>query len=152
MRLDLVRFGLGADSTLGKLHLDGIFQCFTLEDERRQKKVKGETCIPEGEYVVELRTEGGFHQRYRNAFPDLHKGMLWIRNVPGFEYILLHCGNTDEDSAGCVLVGARPLVDLEGEFELRESQLAYKVLYPRVVRALDRKEKVTLHVWTKAAA
>lgn len=152
MNLDLVRCGLGDDSTLGKLFIEGARQCFTLEDERRTKKVLGETCIPEGEYPVHLRTEGGFHQRYKNAFPDIHKGMLWIRNVPGFEFVLLHCGNTEEDTAGCVLVGLKPQIDRAGEYSVAESQVAYRAVYPRVTRALAEGQAVTLRVWIKTAA
>ena len=35
----------------------------------------------------------------------MHKGMLWVRDVPGFEYILIHTGNTDEHTSGCLIVG-----------------------------------------------
>jgi hypothetical protein len=144
MKLEVRRFGLGDDSTLGKLYIDGQFACFTLEDEGRKAKVPGETRIPEGHYEVTLRTVGGFHDRYSKSFENIHKGMLWVRDVPGFEYILVHCGNTDEDTSGCLLLGARPLVMLDGEFELRESQMAYKHTYPMIAKALLAKERVTI--------
>lgn len=146
MKLELVRYGLGEQSTLGRFKIDGEATCFTIEDERRAVKIPGETCIPEGDYVITLRTEGGFHQRYEKTFPDMHEGMLWIRDVPGFEYILLHCGNTPADTAGCVLLGARPLVGLDGEFEVRESQVAYRHVYPIIRDALRRGEPVTIHI------
>lgn len=146
MKLELVRYGFGVDSTLGKLSIDGTFACFTLEDERRVKKVKGETAIPHGNYVVTFRVEGGFHARYQKAHPDIHEGMLWIRDVPGFEYILIHQGNTDDDTAGCVLVGARAMVTLDGEFNLQDSRIAYRHVYPKVAAALLRGEPVTIGI------
>ena len=49
------------------------------------------TCIPEGTYPVEFRTVGGFDAKYTKRYgADFHKGMLWIRGVPEFEYILIH--------------------------------------------------------------
>ena len=108
MKLEVIRFNKGVDSTNGILFdvTDGRkFLCYTLEDESREEKVYGETCIPEGEYKVEFRKEGGYHNKYSKRFADIHKGMLHIVDVPNFEYILIHCGNTDEHTAGCLLVG-----------------------------------------------
>src|SRR3989304_4581521 len=105
MKLSLHRFSSGNESTLGLLHIDGKFECFIIEDEYREVKVKGETRIPSGTYKILLRKEGGFHEKYLTKYPASHKGMLWLQEVPGFQYILIHVGNTDLDSAGCLLVG-----------------------------------------------
>jgi len=109
MKLEVVRFSSQADSTSGLLFevndLGRHFLCYTLEDERRALKVKGETRVPAGTYKIELRTEGGFHDRYDKKYPGIHIGMLHIQDVPNFEYILIHTGNTDEHTAGCLIVG-----------------------------------------------
>ena len=90
MELKVVRYNSKADYTDGLLFIDNKFECFTIEDEAREIKVKGETCIPDGTYKVTLRTEGGFNNRYTSKFgADFHKGMLWVRDVPNFEYILI---------------------------------------------------------------
>ena len=74
MKLDVVRTQFGADATNGMLFIDGVFECYTLEDEYRDVKVMHETCIPEGEYEIKLRTEGGFHNRYLKRYgADFHK-------------------------------------------------------------------------------
>ena len=62
MKLDVVRTQFGKDATNGMLFINGLFECFTLEDEYRDLKVRGETCIPDGEYEIKLRTVGGFHE------------------------------------------------------------------------------------------
>jgi len=146
MKLRLVRYGFGADSTLGKLYDDDGLVCFTLEDERRAVKVPGETCIPVGTYRVTLRDEGGLTVRYRNRFPDMHKGMLWLRDVPGFEWVYLHIGNTDDHTEGCPLVGEVPVVLPDGEFQLARSEAAYRKLYPFIAGAIALDEDVTLTV------
>jgi hypothetical protein len=87
----------------------------------RDVKVKGETRIPAGRYQVTLRTEGGFHSKYSEKYGEMHKGMLWVRDVPGFEYILIHTGNTDEHTAGCLLVGNTS--DLKGFVGSSNTQL-----------------------------
>ena len=102
MELEVLRFSSGSDSTNGALfdvsdRIDGRkFLCYTLEDEQRDKKIKGETRIPAGSYEIRIRRIGGFNERYSKRFGKMHRGMLHIINVPGFEYILIHCGNTDE--------------------------------------------------------
>ncbi len=59
MKLNLVRTQFGADATNGILFINGVFECFTLEDEVRDVKVYGETAIPKGTYNIEFRKEGG---------------------------------------------------------------------------------------------
>ena len=109
MKLEVIRFSSQNDSTLGLLFdvtHGRKFLCFTLEDEARDTKVMGETRIPAGIYDLKLRTEGGYHNRFLKKFgPAFHKGMIWVQNVPNFRWILWHTGNTDEDTAGCLLLG-----------------------------------------------
>ena len=64
MKISLVRHQFGDDATNGLLFIDGVFECYTLEDEIRDVKVYGETAIPYGTYPVEFRKEGGFHNKY----------------------------------------------------------------------------------------
>lgn len=116
-------------ATLSRIYIDGEFQCYGLEDEYRAEKVSAQTRIPPGEYKVTLRTEGGFHSRYAVQFGSIHYGMLWVRDVPGFEYILIHIGNDHEDTAGCLLVGRT--VDEDAMF-IGHSRDAYKSLYLKV--------------------
>ena len=85
--------------------------------------------------MVTLRTEGRNHEKYKKLYPEMHEGMLWVVDVPGFEYILIHQGNTDDDTAGCLLVGEE-LVEVKGEWILRNSKGAYRRLYPLVAAAL----------------
>ena len=60
MKLQLIRTQFGDDATNGLLFVDGVFECYTLEDQYQDQKVYGETCIPEGTYPIEYRNEGGF--------------------------------------------------------------------------------------------
>ena len=121
------------------MNVDGRFVCFGLEDEYRDDKVANETRIPAGRYKVKMRTEGGFHARYTRRFPDFHRGMLHVSDVPSFTFILIHIGNTDEDTAGCLLVGLNAAVD-DGELRVTSSKLAYQKLYPMVIDAAEKGE------------
>lgn len=139
MELRVIRYHTTDDYTLGML-LDEErgFLCYTLEDEYREEKVSGETRIPAGTYKITLRTTGGTHPRYKRAYGDMHKGMLWVRDVPGFEYILIHTGNTDDDTSGCLLVGNTSQID----GFVGASRLAYKRIYPPIAKALEDGEEV----------
>ena len=143
MKLRVVRYLSSDDFTLGML-LDETngkhFLCYTLEDEHREEKVMHETRIPAGTYNITLRTVGGFHGRYTKKYGDMHKGMLWVRDVPGFEYILIHTGNTDEHTSGCLIVGNSS--DSKGF--IGSSVSAYKKIYPAIAEALERGEEVTI--------
>ena len=132
------RFISDNDSTISRVMVDGNFVCFGLEDEYREEKVSEETRIPAGTYNVTLRTEGSHHSRYSTKFPDFHKGMLHIRDVPNFKWILIHIGNTDKDTAGCLLVGSQISTE-PGDMQIMNSTAAYKRFYPIVVDAAANK-------------
>ena len=149
MRLQVLRFSSQADCTHGLLfeisEIGKRFLCYTLEDEHRVLKVRGETRIPAGIYNIKLRTEGGFHQRYDKKYPGIHRGMLHVVDVPGLEYILIHTGNTDEHTAGCLIVGDSQ----ENNLILRDgfvgkSVNAYKRIYPSIAKAIAEGEEVTI--------
>jgi hypothetical protein len=136
LNLKLLRISSGPDSTLGALYLAGKFACFTVEDEHRDVKVPGETRIPAGRYDLRLRGWGGFHTRYMTRFADIHEGMLELVGVPNFTDILIHCGNTDKDSAGCILVGDGAHENVTTRGYLTASESAYRRFYPAVARAV----------------
>ena len=146
MKLDVVRTQFGDDATCGILFIDGIFECYTLEDEVRDLKEYSETAIPLGEYEIKFRTVGGFHTKYTARYgASFHKGMLELQNVPNFQYILIHTGNTDEHTAGCLLVGeTQQDLDKGKDGFIGGSGDAYKKMYPKVRDALIRGEKVTI--------
>ncbi len=146
MKINLIRTQFGNDATNGLLFIDEVFECFTLEDQYQDKKVYGETCIPEGTYPVKFRTEGGFHNRYSAKY-DFHKGMLEILEIPNFKWVLFHLGNTDENTAGCVLVGdTQQDLDVSKDGFIGSSGNAYKKFYPKVATALENGESVSLIV------
>lgn len=94
MELKLTRKTLTDKSTIGELWIGDKFVCYTLEDRIREVKVMHETAIPAGRYEVIL----SFSNRFKKIMPLL-------LNVPGFEGIRIHSGNTSADSSGCILLG-----------------------------------------------
>ena len=145
MKLDVVRTQFGDDATCGILFIDGIFECYTLEDEVRDLKEYSETAIPLGEYEIKFRTVGGFHTKYTARYGAMHKGMLWLQDVPNFQWILIHTGNTDSHTAGCLLLGeTQQDLDKGKDGFVGGSGDAYKKMYPKVRDALIRGEKVTI--------
>ena len=98
MELILKRIALKETYTIGHLYVDGKYFCDTCEDKVRdltkEQKVYGETAIPYGKYQICL----SISPKFKRLLPKL-------LNVPHFEGILIHRGNTAADSAGCILVG-----------------------------------------------
>ena len=150
MKLKVIRISSGSDSTSGVLfdvtdNDNKKFLGYTLEDEYRNEKVAGETRIPAGEYKVAIRKVGGFHEKYSQRFSDIHVGMLHIIDVPYFDYILIHCGNTDEHTAGCLLVGdSQENNQIKKDGFIGSSTQAYKRIYPPIATALEAGEEVTI--------
>ena len=144
MEIDVIRYNSKSDFTDGLFFINGEFQVYTLEDEERSVKVFGETRIPNGRYNVALRSIGGFDKRYSNKYGvDFHKGMLWVKDVPNFEYILIHVGNDDGDTAGCLLTGMTNNADEKGF--IGGSTDAYKKIYPPIRDAILSGEEVFIN-------
>lgn len=98
MLLELKRIAKQKTYTIGKLFVDGVYLCDTLEDRcidwTKQKKVKHQTAIPEGEYAVKLTLS----PRFKRLLPEL-------MDVPNYENIRIHSGNSEVDTSGCPLLG-----------------------------------------------
>lgn len=138
MKLKLERTWCGAACTIGSLYLDAQFECFTLEDVERgtnqddvaQWKVHGESAIPYGTYNVTITPSN----RFKRDLP-------LVENVPGFEGIRIHPGNTAEDTDGCILVGRT-----KGPAFVGESKAAFAALFDKIRLALDEGDTVRLEV------
>ena len=94
MILTVVREPSKNGATLGELLLDGTHEAWTVEDVVRDVKIPGETAIPAGKYRVVLTMS----KRFGKVLPEL-------LNVPNYEGVRIHSGNTAADTEGCILVG-----------------------------------------------
>lgn len=130
-------------TTFGRLLIDDVFQCYTLEDVIREQpgvpveqwKVKGETAIPAGRYSVVAVLSPRFG-------PDT----LTLEHVPGFQYIRIHAGNDDQDTEGCILVGRQMVYQDDDGGNILDSKKALKALKAVVIPALKRGEEVWMEV------
>lgn len=141
MKLELKRRFLGESYTIGSLSIDGKKFCDTLEDKVRdlnkngvfdgdEKKVYAETAIPYGTYNVVV----DYSPKFKRVLPRL-------QNVKHFEGILIHRGNTAEDSAGCILVGENKV-----KGKVVNSTPYEKELVRILKEAQDRKEPITIKI------
>lgn len=148
MKLEVLRFSPTKKSTYGMLFnstdRDPKFLCYILEDPYQPKKVYGNTCISDGTYKIELRTEGRLHEKYSEKFPEFHQGMLWINDVPDFTDIYLHIGNSPKDTHGCPLVGDDAKSNLGDKHSIFRSTRAYKRIYPMICEKLALGEEVLI--------
>lgn len=116
MKLLLERFHKGKEYTVGRLYIDGELFCNTLEDTDREltqdmpheqiraAKVYGETAIPRGTYKITLNVVSPKFSK-RKAYQFCSGRLPRLLDVPGFDGILIHIGNTNKDTQGCILVG-----------------------------------------------
>ena len=131
------------------LFIDGLFECYTLEDQYQAVKVMHETCIPEGTYDIKFRTVGGFHTKYKERYGNAHYGMLHLQDVPNFTYILIHAGNTDEHTSGCLIVGeTQQDLDISDDGFIGHSGKAYTKLYNKVAKDLLLGKSVSIEYTT----
>ena len=119
MLLTVKRLYKTETSTIGELLVDGIFECFTLEDTERAIKIKGETAIPKGTYKVIINQSN----RYKRLLPLLI-------GVPNFEGVRIHSGNTNHDTEGCILVGQSRNKNFIGQ-----SRKAFEKLFKKMQKA-----------------
>ena len=129
MELKLIRKTFTDNSTIGELAVNGVFECFTLEDKVRPVKIKGETAIPAGTYEVAVT----FSNKFQKFLPLL-------MNVPNFDGIRIHTGNTPADTLGCILVGQG-----KGADSISSSRLAFAPLFEKI-QAVIRTEKVFIEI------
>lgn len=122
-------------STVGNLYF-GDSMIHILEDTYRKEKINGETRIPSGTYEIKLRNEGKMNITYKRRFPKYHKGMLWLKNVPNFEYVYIHIGNTPKDTLGCLLTG----LDISKTDFIGNSTQAYCKFYNWIIPILNQEQ------------
>ena len=139
MDLTVHRFGGGDNQTIGALHINGVFECFTLEDEHREVKVKGETRIPAGIYKLDFRkTDSPLTLKYRKKY-GFFKYHLEVQNVPNFNYIYIHVGNFESQTDGCLLLG-----ETATKTTIGRSVVAWSRVYKEVSKALEAGELVKI--------
>jgi hypothetical protein len=141
MELELTRTIRTGRSTIGELTIDGVFECFVLEDKDRglmqsmpvsellAKKIKTRTAIPSGRYEIVI----SFSNRFQKMLPLL-------LNVPAYEGIRIHPGNTDAHTEGCLLPGKTKSPDFVGS-----SKAAFTALFDKIKAAIQR-EKVFITI------
>lgn len=135
MKIEVIRNQLTSSSTIGSLYVNGMWECYTLEDVvRKGPKIHGQTAIPEGTYGVKIT----FSNRFKRDLPLL-------ADVPGFEGIRIHPGNGPENTEGCLLVGRAKSID-----RIYNSRDAFDVLYSKILAAWVNHEPIEITV--KAAA
>ena len=136
MIVTLRRIAFKESYTIGKLYVDGIYVCDTVEDKDRglddsmseeeikKKKVYGETAIPYGTYKVSITYS-----------PKFKKNLPLVESVKGFEGIRIHSGNTAKDSLGCIIVGKNKKVGMV---------LDSRATMEKLMKVLNTKEKIWL--------
>lgn len=134
MKLTLKRRYFGEKYTIGSLHLDGTYFCDTLEDRVRnletEVKVKHQTAIPAGRYPIIV-----------NLSPRFNRELPRLLDVPQFEGILIHRGNADADTSGCILVGENKV---KGKVV---NSTGYELsLTASIKSAIMRGEKITIEI------
>ena len=134
MKLKLIRQFGTEGFTEGKLYIDDVFECYTVEDEDRHLeaggvKIPAVTAIPKGSYEVVL----SMSPRFKRILPE-------VLNVPGFTGVRIHSGNSSKDSEGCILVGSsndRNDDDWVGGSKVALAQLITKLSQVKGVVVLD---------------
>jgi hypothetical protein len=121
MKIQIKRLHKTENSTIGEMTIDGKFECYTLEDKERDVKIKSETAIPKGTYKVIINQS--------NRFKKL---MPLLLNVPNFEGVRIHPGNSNHDTEGCILVGQSRSVDY-----ITKSRKAYEILFAKMKLAKE---------------
>lgn len=135
MKLLLQRETFSPDSTIGRLYVDSVIECFTLEDTDRKleeggEKIAGSTCIPRGIYRAIL----DYSNRFKRVLPRL-------LDVPNYVGVRIHPGNTSADTEGCILPGTGI-----GPDRLFNSRAAFEKLFSKMEQADDKGEEIWITI------
>ena len=129
MKIKVKRYDFKDTYTVGRLYIDDVYFCYTLEDKVREgAKVNGQTAIPAGTYDVIIDDSARFG-----------KPMPHILNVPNFTGVRIHAGNTSKDTDGCILLGHT----YAGKDFIGNSKLAYDVFFNK----LKEDKTATIKIW-----
>lgn len=139
--------------TIGSLYVNGTWFCDTLEDADRglaadmpieelyERKLKSVTAIPTGAYFVDLSTKSPKFGKV-GFYDEVCRGQLpRLCNVPAFECVLIHCGNTAKDTDGCIIVGENKI-----KGQVINSKATFRKLYPILKDAARRGETITIRI------
>ena len=156
MRIEVKLLDQDSDSTRTRFYINGEFKGYGVEDEQRDVKVKGETRIPNGWYELGSRLSPKFSSAYymddnyniirsskrttdtiKKRYHTQHE-LIWVLDVPNFDFILWHWGNTDDNTDGCYLVGSG-VGDFNGQRCVTASRDKYEEVYPIIMRAIKCK-------------
>lgn len=132
MKIEVIRVFTANDATVGKMYIDGIDTCYTLEDVVRPlgEKVYGKTAIPAGRYRVDVTPSA----RFKRDLPIL-------LDVPNFTGVRIHAGNSAEDTHGCILVGLEQHGDT-----ISRSRDAMDIVFAQIRDAVKRGEEVWIEL------
>ena len=153
MKLLLKRIYTCKDYTIGRLYADNIYICDTIEDTDRgldcnmplsklqQLKVANVTAIPSGTYTILMNVVSPKYSK-SNYYMNVCNGKVpRLDNVPGWSGVLLHVGNDQDDTSGCILVGYNKV-----RGKVLNSKTAFEKLYAILKKAYNNGEKITLTI------
>lgn len=146
MELLLQRTDRQNSYTGGKLYVNGVYECDTVEDvdrdqnrngifDNNEKKVMHETAIPNGRYKITLVHSPKFSPKVNN------RNMPLLNNVPSFTGILIHWGNSASDSSGCILVGKHYL-----NGRISDSKITFLALLDKMDKSIAAGEQIWITV------
>ena len=128
MLIEVKKFEFKDTYTVGKMYIDNIYECYTLEDVvRTGAKVNGQTAIPTGTYNVIINHSNRFN-----------RDLPLLENVPNFTGVRIHSGNTSANTEGCILVGTT----WSGKDFIGNSKVAFNKLFEKLKKA----KKVTIKI------
>jgi hypothetical protein len=129
MLIEIKRYEFNDTYTVGRMYLNDVYFCYTLEDVvRKGAKVNGQTAIPAGTYDVIIDHSAHFG-----------RDLPHILNVPNFEGVRIHAGNTSKDTEGCILLGHT----YAGKDFIGNSKLAFDVFFNK----LKEDKTATIKIW-----
>ena len=153
MELKVIRKAKKSEYTIGRMYINGVYFCDTLEDcdrglkqdmsleEIKEKKIYGKTAIPTGTYEIDMNTvspkfkDRSWAKPYGGKLPRLI-------GVKGFDGVLCHPGNTSESTSGCLLVGKNSVKGMVTDSSRTFMSLMSKYLLPAKVK----EEKITITI------
>lgn len=153
MKLVVKRTYRGPNYTIGHLYVNDKYFCDTMEDVDRgltqsmskieiaKIKVKGQTCIPYGTYIITMNVVSAKYSNFtKYPYAAFVKGkMPRLLNVPGFDGILIHPGSTQLDTDGCLVVGENKV-----KGKVINSQATWRRLCLLLLEASKKREVITI--------